>query len=182
MGKIYEQISDELTFWIKKQKVFFVATAPLSTGGHINCSPKGGDSFRIVDPLTVVYQDFTGSGAETIAHLRENGRMIIMFCAFEGPPKIVRLHGKGEVVRPDHSEFHALADLFPSNPGLRAFIRMRVSRISDSCGFGVPLLKYQGERDTLEKWAETLGSVQLETYRQEKNKKSIDGLPALDNT
>src|SRR3990172_9779508 len=98
MAKIYEQINDELADWIQRQHVFFVATAPLVPDGHVNCSPKGGDSFRVIDSHTVAYQDLTGSGAETIAHLRENGRIVIMFCAFEGAPKIVRLHGRGEVI------------------------------------------------------------------------------------
>lgn len=182
MGKIHEQISDELTDWIQRQHVFFVATAPSAPDGHVNCSPKGGDSFRVMDSHTVAYQDLTGSGAETIAHLRENGRIVIMFCAFEGAPKIVRLHGRGEVISPPHPEFESLAALFPENPGMRAIVRTKVTRISDSCGFGVPLYDYQGQRDLLDKWAEAKGDAKLKEYRQEKNARSIDGLSAIDNT
>lgn len=180
MGKDYKNISSELETWIRGQHVFFVATAPLAPDGHINCSPKGGDSFRIIDSLTVAFQDFTGSGVETIAHLRENGRMAIMFCAFEGPPRILRLHGQGESILPSHSEFQTLANLFPENPGMRAIIRLRVTRISDSCGFGVPFFDYRVERDSLEKWASSKGPVGLEAYRKEKNKHSIDGLPGIE--
>jgi hypothetical protein len=181
MGKIYEQISDELTDWIQRQHVFLVATAPLAPDGHVNCSPKGGDSFRVIDSHTVAYQDLTGSGAETIAHLRENGRIVIMFCAFEGAPKIVRLHGRGETITPAHPEFESLAALFPENLGMRGIIRTKVTRISDSCGFAVPFFDYQGQRDLLDKWTEAKGDVKLKEYRQEKNARSIDGLSAIDN-
>jgi hypothetical protein len=180
MAKIYEEISDELAAWIGDQPLFFVATAPLAADGYLNCSPKGGDSFRIIDLATVAYQDFTGSGVETIAHLRENGRMVVMFCAFKGPPQIVRLHGVGEVILPGDPDFPALAAHFPPNLGTRAIIRLKVTRISDSCGYAVPFLDYQGNRDTLDKWAEGKGTVKLKEYRQAKNAKSIDGLPGLD--
>lgn len=182
MGKIYEQINDEMAAWIRQQHVFFVATAPLAVDGHVNCSPKEGDSFRIVDPLTVAYQDLTGSGAETIAHLRENRRIVLMFCSFEGAPKIVRLHGEGEVVVPSHSDFLSLAPLFPQNYGVRAIIRVRVTRVSGSCGFAVPLFDYRGDRDSLDKWAEAKDAAKLKEYRKERNALSIDGLPALDIT
>jgi len=181
MGKPQEQISDELAAWIERQRVFFVATAPLAQNGYVNCSPKGGDSFRIIDPLTVAYQDFTGSGVETIAHLRENGRIVIAFCAFNGLPKIVRLHGKGEVVTQAHSEFAKLSAYFPQNAGMRAVIRVKVMRVSDSCGFGVPFFDYRGDRDALDAWAEAKGLAKLKEYRKEKNTKSIDGLPGLDD-
>ncbi|MBI3345184.1 MAG: pyridoxamine 5'-phosphate oxidase family protein [Gammaproteobacteria bacterium] len=181
MGKIHEQISDELTDWIQRQHVFFVATAPLAPDGHVNCSPKGGDSFRVIDSHTVAYQDLTGSGAETIAHLRENGRIVIMFCAFEGAPKIVRLHGRGEVIIPAHPDFEPLSAFFPENLGMRAIIRTKVARISDSCGFAVPIFDYQGQRDLLDKWTEAKGDAKLKEYRQEKNARSIDGLSAIDN-
>lgn len=138
MAKTYEKIDDKLADWIKQQHLFFVATAPLTRDGHINCSPKGGDSFRVLDPVTVAYQDLTGSGAETIAHLRENGRVVIMFCAFDGAPRIVRLHGRGEALAPGHADFASLAARFPQHLGTRAFIRITVSRISDSCGYAVP--------------------------------------------
>jgi len=135
---------------------------------------------RVIDPKTVAYLDLTGSGAETIAHLRENGRIVIMFCAFEGPPTIVRLHGRGEVIPPGHPEFESLAAPFPKNLGTRAVIRVKVSRVSDSCGYAVPLFDYRGPRDVLDKWAEDKGAAKLEEYRRAKNAHSIDGLPALD--
>jgi hypothetical protein len=181
MGKLYNAITPELSKWISQQQVFFVATAPLSPTGHINCSPKGGDSFRVIDSLTVVYQDLTGSGAETIAHLRENGRLVIMFCAFEGPPQIVRLHGMGEVVTQDDQEFQELANRFPPHPGTRSLIRLKVSRISDSCGYGVPLMDFREPRETLRTWSVNKGPEKLKAYQQEKNSRSIDGLPALEN-
>ena len=180
MGKAHERITDELAAWIGRQRLFFVATAPLAGEGHLNCSPKGGDSFRILDPATVAYQDLTGSGVETIAHLRENGRMVIMFCAFEGPPQIVRLHGTGEPVFPDDPDFSALAARFPSNIGTRAIIRLKIGRVSSSCGYAVPFFDYRGDRDTLDKWAEGKGPAKLEAYREEKNAQSIDGLPGLE--
>lgn len=179
MSKTYEQIDDELAAWIERQRLFMVATAPLAGEGHVNCSPKGGDSFRIIDPWTVLYQDLTGSGVETIAHLRENGRIVIMFCAFEGAPRIVRLHGKGAVVTPTDSDFSSLAPSFPPNPGTRAVIRVKVTRISDSCGYAVPLFDYKSDRDTLDRWAEAKGAENLTAYREERNAKSIDGLPGL---
>src|SRR3990172_5766352 len=124
MSNATERIDERLAAWLKQQRVFFVATAPLAQNGHVNCSPKGGDAFRILDPLTVAYQDLTGSGAETIAHLRENGRIVIMFCAFDGPPRIVRLHGRGEALTPSHPDFAALAARFPRHIGTRALIRI----------------------------------------------------------
>ena len=181
MGKVYEHINDEMTAWIRRQHIFFVATAPLKGDGHVNCSPKGGDSFRIIDSVTVAYQDLTGSGAETIAHLRENGRIVIMFCAFEGPPRIVRLHGKGEVVLNNHSDFPSLMAHFPENQGMRAIIRVKVTRVADSCGFAVPQFNYRGHRDTLDKWVEAKGAAKLKEYRQERNERSIDGLPSIDD-
>lgn len=179
MAKLYPGIEKELADWIGRQKVFFVATAPTALDGHINCSPKGGDAFRILDPETVAYLDLTGSGVETIAHLRENGRIVIMFCAFDGPPMIVRLHGRGEILMPDHPEFGTLAGRFSSNPGARAVIRIRLDRVSDSCGYGVPFLSYEGDRDTLDRWAEAKGTDGLSAYRKDNNTRSIDDLPGL---
>jgi hypothetical protein len=180
MSKRHDNISSELAAWIAEQRVFFVATAPLSPDGHINLSPKGGDSFRVLGPEEVAYQDYTGSGAETAAHLRENGRIVVMFCAFDGPPKIVRLHGLGTVFTPDHAGFQELADLFPANPGTRAIVHIAVSRVSNSCGFGVPLLEFRGHRETLDRWAINKGPQGLCDYRTAKNQSSIDGLPAFD--
>jgi hypothetical protein len=180
VGKVRDHIDDDLSAWIRQQRVFFVATSPRAQDGHINCSPKGGDAFRVIGPRTVAYQDLTGSGVETIAHLRENGRIVVMFCAFEGQPKIVRLHGRGEIVSPEHPEFVSLRTRFPDHAGTRSFIKIHVTRVSDSCGFGVPLLDYRSDRDALEQWAASKGSAKLTQYRREKNARSIDGLPGLD--
>jgi hypothetical protein len=176
MGKIYDLIDEKLANWLGTQKIFVVATAPLSPNGHINCSPKDGASFRILDEQTVAYLDLTGSGVETIAHLKENGRIVLMFCALEGPPKIVRLHGQGEPIEPKHPDFESLRALFTDIPGLRAFIRIRLTRISDSCGFGVPLYEFRGERSQLKEWVNRKGEASLAVYRQAKNSCSIDGL------
>ena len=179
MAKVLPEISPELAGWLGRQHIFFVATAPLAERGHVNCSPKGGDSFRVLGPLAVAYQDLTGSGAETIAHVRENGRVVLMFCAFEGPPKIVRLHGRGEVVTAGHGDFAALATVFPPHPGTRAFIRVDVTRVSDSCGYSVPFFDHRGHRDSLDKWAASKGPDGLCDYRAQKNARSLDGLPAF---
>ncbi|RYG24030.1 MAG: pyridoxamine 5'-phosphate oxidase family protein [Chitinophagaceae bacterium] len=179
MGKIYESITPEIGAWMGKQKIFFVATAPLSAEGHINCSPKGLDALRILDEHTVVYEDLTGSGVVTIAHIRENERILIMFCAFEGPPKIVRLHGKGFALTPGHPEFERCHALFPKRQGVRAYIRVDVSRVSDSCGYSVPLFTFRQERAVLDKWCANKGDAGIVAYRKQKNRYSIDGLPAL---
>lgn len=180
MGKTYDAIDDRLREFIERQHVFFVATAPSGGEGHVNCSPKGLDSLRILDPHTVAYIDYPGSGAETIAHLRDNGRIVIMLCAFDGPPKIVRLHGRGTVVEPHDDEFAQLAAHFGEQPlAVRSIIRVEVTRVSDSCGYGVPLMEYERERSQLPAWATKKGAAGLETYKCEKNARSIDGLPAL---
>lgn len=181
MGKLYEAITPELAGWIGQQKLFFVATAPLAADGHVNCSPKGMDSFRILGPREVAYLDLTGSGIETVAHLRENGRIVFMFCAFAGPPKIVRLHGRGEAILPASSDFAELAARFPDYPGVRSIVRVRLDRISDSCGFGVPLYDYAGEREHLVKWAGGKGGEGMARYRRERNARSIDGLDGWDD-
>jgi hypothetical protein len=177
MGRTYPEIDDTLAAFLRRQHVFFVATAPLAADGHINLSPKGLNSFAIVDPRTVAYLDLTGSGVETIAHLRENGRVVLMFCAFDDAPKIVRLHGHGEMLPADQNE---LRPLFPQLQGARSIIRVRVERISDSCGYGVPLYHYEGERDQLPQWAERKGPEGVVKYQAEKNRFSIDGLPGLE--
>ena len=179
MGKTYEQIDERLTRFIEKQHVFFVATAPVSSDGRINLSPKGLDSFRILDGRTVAWVDLVGSGIETVAHLKDNGRIVILFCAFEGAPNLLRLHGRGEVLEPDHAEFASLSAQFPQYTGLRSIIRVACERIADSCGFGVPLYEYQGERSQLIDWAEKQGTERLVAYQQEKNARSIDGLAGL---
>jgi len=182
MGESYDGITPELAQWIERQHLFFVATAPLAGDGLINCSPKGMDTFRILGPREVAYLDLTGSGIETIAHARENGRIVFMFCAFEGPPKIVRLHGTGEVVFPDSPEYGSLGSLFPDYIGSRAIVRARLARISDSCGFGVPKYRYGGDRNTLIRWSESKGQAALTHYRQAKNARSLDGLPGIPAT
>lgn len=179
MGKLYEQIDAGLQAFIEAQRVFFVATAPVDATGHINLSPKGLDTCRVLGPNTVAYLDHVGSGAETIAHLNENHRVVIMLCAFEGPPRIVRLHGRGNVLEPRGAEYQRLRPLFPQNPTGRAIILVAVDRISDSCGFGVPLYAYHGERSQLVAWADRKGPEGLRQYQAEKNEVSIDGLPAV---
>ena len=179
MGDTYTEIDASLRSFIAAQHVFFVASAPTGADGHINCSPKGLNTFRILGPTRVAYLDFVGSGVETIAHLRQNGRVVIMFCAFEGPPNIVRLHGRGNVVEPRDPEFEPLLANFDAKPGVRAIVRVELTRISDSCGYGVPLLGYEGERPQMGEWAERKGEAGLEKYQREKNAVSLDGLPGL---
>ncbi len=176
MSKTFECLTDELVAWIERQHVFFVATAPSGPGGHVNLSPKGYDSFRVLDPLTVAYLDLTGSGAETIAHLRDNGRITVMFCAFDGPPKIVRLQGQGQVLVPGDDGFAELASRFDELPGARAVIRIDLDRVSDSCGYAVPFLGFQGDRPTLVQWAERKSPAELDEYQRTHNARSIDGL------
>ncbi|HEX5050897.1 MAG TPA: pyridoxamine 5'-phosphate oxidase family protein [Planctomycetota bacterium] len=180
MGRLFPSIDEPLHAFLLAQHVFFVATAPSGSDGHVNCSPKGGDSFRVLGPTTVAWLDRVGSGIETIAHLRQNARIVIMFCAFEGAPKIVRLHGRGEVIEAGDEQFAGLVARFGS-PGLgvRAVIRVELTRISDSCGFGVPLYHHEGERDQLAKSAERRGEQGLLAYMREKNACSLDGLPGL---
>jgi len=180
MAKVFATIDDELAHWIAQQKMFFVATAPLSDEGLINCSPKGGDSFRVLGGTRVAYQDFTGSGVETIAHLRENGRIVIMFCAFEGAPKILRLHGRGTVVTAADEGYAELIAKFPPNPGTRAIIHVDVERIADSCGYAVPVYEFKALRDILDQWAAEKGEVGVQAYQRANNRRSIDGLPGLD--
>jgi len=176
---VHESISPELAEWIAAQPLFFVATAPLSPAGHINLSPRGLDTFRILGPLEVAYLDLTGSGNESAAHVRENGRITVMFCAFQGQPKILRLFGKGEVITPRHGDWRCLRDLFPQNlPAVRQIMRIQVTRVQTSCGFGVPLMEYVGQRTALAEWAERKGEAGLAEYRRRKNAVSIDGLPA----
>ena len=179
MSKQRENIDAELSAWISRQRVFFVATAPLSAAGHVNLSPKGGEAFRVLGPMEGAYHDYTGSGAETVAHLRENGRIAIMFCAFEGAPKILRLHGRGVVITSGDGRFAEMASQFSANPGTRSFVHVTVTRVSTSCGFGVPLFDFVGHRDALDSWASGKGADELAAYRALKNQKSIDGLPAF---
>jgi hypothetical protein len=168
-------IDDELAAWLQAQPVFFVASAPRN--GHVNVSPKGYDTFRVLDARTVAYLDLTGSGVETIAHIRENGRVTMMFCAFTGNPQIIRLYGSGHPHLLGTPEYDALAPKFPALPGSRAIITVAVDRISSSCGYAVPLMDLVSERDRLLDWERAKGEAALVEYRANKNAKSIDGLP-----
>ena len=188
MARTYEHIDEHMREWIARQPMFFVASAPLAGDGHVNVSPKGpGGSLRVLGPTQVAYLDIVGSGAETIAHLRENGRIIVMFCAFQGPPRILRLHGRGEVILPGEPDFDTvLAAGFqePAAPeARRALIRVHVERISDSCGYGVPLLAYEGERPhsdlSTAKRLRVQGPDAMRKYEAKHNRVSIDGLPGL---
>lgn len=180
MGKLHPALDADLRSWLAQQRVFFVATAPSGDAGHVNCSPKGGDALRVLAPTTVAYVDRTGSGIETVAHVRQNGRIVIMFCAFEGAPRILRLYGRGSVVAAGDAAFAPLLAQFGVAPlGVRAIIVVELTRIADSCGFGVPLLRFEGERDTLGTWAEKKGQAGVDAYVREKNAASIDGLPGL---
>jgi hypothetical protein len=178
MAKVFDSITDDLRAFLEKQAVFFVATAPLAADGHVNLSPKGLDCFRVLSPLRVAYLDLTGSGNETAAHLAENGRITFLFCAFDGPPMIVRLHGTGRVVLPDSLEWEALRTHFVEHPGTRQILVADLHRVSTSCGFAVPRMDFVEPRETLIRWAEKKGKDDLAQYRAAKNARSIDGLPA----
>jgi len=190
MGKIFDGIDEQLEGWIARQAMFFVGTAPLDADGHVNVSPKGPiDSLRVLTPTSVAYLDMVGSGAETIAHVRENGRIVIMLCAFEGPPRILRLHGRAEVVVASDSRFGEMMELCgfaePETPeARRGIVLVEVLRIADSCGYGVPLMKHEGDRPHMALWAAKKvrvgGQEALLDYQRENNAVSIDGLPAVD--
>lgn len=184
MGTVTDAIDDRLREWLEAQHLFVVATAPLAADGLVNCSPKGtSGTFRVLGPQQVAYLDLTGSGVETIAHLRENGRIVLMFCSFERRPDIVRLHGRGRVVPADdpasRDEFDALVRGFPHHPGIRSVIVVDVDRVADSCGYAVPLMTYDGDRDLLDRSADKRGPQGMVEYRRERNAHSIDGLPGL---
>ena len=190
MARVYDEIDDKLARWIASQALFFVGSAPLEADGHVNVSPKGPiGSLRVLDPHTVAYLDIVGSGAETIAHVRENGRIVVMFCSFDGPPKILRLHGRGEVLLPGDERYGALLEQAgfedASIPeGRRAIVRVAVQRIADACGYGVPLMTHEGQREHAPLWAQkklrTGGVEAIADYKLQKNTLSIDGLPAVD--
>ena len=179
MGRVLDGISTELAAFLEAQPVFFVATAPDDPEGHVNCSPKGLDTFRVIDDHTVAYLDLTGSGVETVAHLRDNGRITLMFCAFTGRPDIVRLYGRGRAVPADAPDAATWLDRFPEIPGARAVIVVDVERVSSSCGFAVPRMTLDAERDELVTWAEKKGPDGIARYWHEKNAASIDGLPGI---
>jgi hypothetical protein len=190
MGKVFDGIDERLAAWIAAQPLFFVASAPLDADGHVNVSPKGPiDTLRVLDEHTVAYLDLVGSGAETAAHVRENGRIVVMLCAFEGPPRILRLHGRAEVIAAADERFQALLERArfsePEVPeSRRAIMLVHVQRVADSCGYGVPLMSVEGQRPHMDAWAakklRTGGAEALADYQREKNTRSIDGLPAIE--
>jgi len=179
MAETYDALDDRLTAFIKAQKLFFVATAPLSAEGCVNVSPKGYDSLAVIDPRTVAYADLGGSGVETLAHVRENGRITLMFCAFEGPGSILRLYGRGEAVNFDEPGFNEKMALFPAIPRARSVITLHIDRIADSCGWGVPFMDFRAERDQLVRHVAHRPDAEWRERRYESNATSIDGLPGL---
>jgi pyridoxamine 5'-phosphate oxidase-like protein len=190
VGKVFDGIDEQLRKWIAGQSLFFVGTAPSGEAGHVNVSPKGPiGTLKVLDASTVAYLDTVGSGAETIAHLRENGRIVIMLCAFSGPPRILRLHGRGEVVLAADPRFEQLIARCgfqqPAAPeARRSIVVVDVERVADSCGYGVPLMSYEGERPHADAWASKKlrvgGADALLDYQRDKNAHSIDGLPAVE--
>jgi len=178
MGHLLSSITPEVDAFIRDQHLFFVATAPLTGEGHINLSPKGLDTFRILSPTRVAYLDLTGSGNETAAHVTENGRITLMFCAFAGKPNILRLFGRGRAVLPDSADWPELADQFTLMPGTRQIIVCDVHRVQNSCGWGVPFMTFERHREDLNKSAERKGEEGMRSYREKNNRRSIDGIPA----
>jgi len=179
VGKVFEGIDDTLRAWIVKQPMFFVATAPLAADGRVNLSPRGHDTFSVLDEHRVAWVDYTGSGVETIAHLRENGRICVMFCSFDSRPRVVRLHGQGTVHLPGEPAYDEVVARHPDHPSTRAVIVVDVQRVSDSCGYGVPVMELVGERDLLLLHAQRKGPEGLVAYRAANNAASIDGLAGL---
>ena len=179
MGKVFPDIDERNAEFIRRQHLFFVASAPLGGDGRVNLSPKGLDCFAILDPNTVAYLDLTGSGIETVSHLRENGRITFLFCSFEGPPRLLRLYGRGEVIEPGDADWPELIGRFPAYRNARTIIRTRLDRIADSCGYGVPQLHYAGERRQLLDWADRKGEEGIRSYQEDNNALSIDGLAGL---
>lgn len=180
MGQEFQEIDDGIQRWIERQRVFFVSTAPLAGDGLINCSPKGLDALRVMGPKQIAYADIGGSGIETVAHLKENGRIVVMLCAFDGSPKIFRFYGRGRPVEQHDSEYDELVPKFPEMPTIRNFVVVDIDCIRDSCGYGVPLYEYQRERDSLKNWCDNKTGTELLEYRRERNAESLDGLPGLD--
>jgi hypothetical protein len=189
VGKVFEQIDGKLRAFIEAQPMFFVATAPSGKGGHVNLSPKGGAGlFQVTGPTGFAYVDLLGSGIETVAHLRDNGRICVMFAAFQGPPKIVRLHGEGNVVQQADPEFADVLGTFSlseaQHQAVRSIVRVDVTRISDSCGYQVPFMAYEGERDQLLRFADNRirkeGPDAVRRYTTVHNTESLDGLAGVD--
>ncbi|MDA0994721.1 MAG: pyridoxamine 5'-phosphate oxidase family protein [Proteobacteria bacterium] len=179
MGKDYTEIDERVQNWISRQKMFFVATAPTAADGLVNCSPKGLDCLRVLGPHEIAYVDTGGSGIETVAHLRDNGRIVLMLCAFEGPPKIFRFYGRGTVLLPHEAAFNEILAKFPPMPAARNIIRINVERILDSCGFGVPLYEFKQHRDSLPNYFANQSQDAISEYRRNRNARSLDGLPGL---
>ena len=177
MAKFFDKIDDKIKRFIGEQKMFFTASAPLAADGRVNLSPKGIDTFRVLDETTVCYLDLTGSGNETAAHVAENGRLTVMFCSFAGAPLILRLYGTAEIIRPNSEKWTDLAAHFADFPGTRQIVVLNVESLQTSCGYGVPLYEFAGDRNQLIKWAEKKGEDGIENYWREKNQTSIDGLP-----
>jgi hypothetical protein len=187
MATLFDAITEHHREWIARQAMFFVATAPLAADGHVNVSPKGPiGSFKVIDDHTVAYLDVNGSGIETIGHLRENGRIVIMFCAFDGPPRILRLHGRGEIVFAEDPRFEALAaglENLSVDEAKRAVVLVDVTRVADSCGYGVPLMSYEGMREhhakSSAKRLRVMGAESYNEFQRERGAQTIDGLPAF---
>ena len=179
MGKEYTEIDERLQKWISRQMMFFVATAPNAPDGLINCSPKGLDSLRVLGPNQIAYVDTGGSGIETVAHLKDNGRITLMLCAFEGPPKIFRFYGQGTAMEPHDAEFAGILARFPKMPAARNIILIDVERIIDSCGYGVPQYEFKAHRDSLPNYFANQSEEDILAYRKNSNSESLDGLPGL---
>lgn len=182
MGRTIDNIDAALTAVIEQAPLYFVATAPLSAEGHVNCSPKGRDTLRVLGPRTLAWLDLPGSGIETISHLRENGRIVLMICAFEGPPRILRFHGRGVVLTPDQPDFAKHLGRFPRQPAVRSIVRIDVERCAESCGYGVPLMEVHGQRRETENFVAKSSTAALRKYVNDNNSQGIDGLPGLTST
>jgi len=177
MAKVHKEITSDLAEWIAKQSMYFVASAPLTETGHVNISPRGLLSLRILDPQQVLLLDLTGSGNETAAHVTENSRLTVMFCAFTGQPKILRLYGNAEAILPGHEQWPTLRSEFPESiPGVRQLFRLNVTRVQTSCGFGVPLMDFVAQREIYSEWTEKRNEQELNEYRENNNTVSIDGI------
>jgi hypothetical protein len=179
MGTEYTEIDERIQGWIGRQHVFFVSTAPSAPDGLVNCSPKGLDCLRVLGPREIAYVDTGGSGIETVAHLRENGRITLMLCAFDGPPKIFRFYGQGTSIEPHDDGFSELLAKFPEMPTARNIVSINVERIIDSCGFGVPLYEFRQHRDSLNNYFSKQSEEDILNYRRNRNSKSLEGLPGL---
>lgn len=180
MGKEYQEIDERIQRWIERQRLFFVSTAPLADDGRVNCSPKGLDCLRVLGPRRLAYADIGGSGIETVAHLKENGRIVIMMCALDGPPKIFRFYGQGTSVEPHDAKFEKLVAMFPEAPAIRNIVVIDIECIRDSCGYGVPLYEFKSERESLKNWCDSKTDDEMLDYRLKNNALSLDGLPGLD--